>query len=102
MSERHESGNGRNRDAADRREYDSGDDRRRYGPGSRFARTTVRWALVLVGFALLLFALGQAFGVPLLGLVVDGLMTQTGRWLVVAFAALLLIAAATRMRRRRP
>lgn len=101
MSERHESGNGRERDAADHREYDSGGDRRGYGPGDRFARATVRWAVVLVGFAVLLFALGQAFGVPLLGLVVDGLTTQTGRWLVVAFAALLVIAAATRTRRRR-
>lgn len=93
MSERHESGDGRERDPAD--------DRRGYGPGEWFARATVRWAVVLVGFAVLLFALGQAFGVPLLGVIVDALATRTGRWLMVAFAALLVIVAATRTRRRR-
>lgn len=102
MSERHESGNGRERDPADdRRRPDSGGGRRGYGPGEWFARATVRWAVVLVGFVVLLFALGQAFGVPLLGMVVDGLTTWTGRWLVVAFVALLVIVAATQTRWRR-
>ncbi|PSQ00243.1 hypothetical protein BRC89_02630 [Halobacteriales archaeon QS_4_70_19] len=47
--------------------------------------------LVLIGFVLFLFALGQAVGFGLLDLFVDAVTSQTGRWLVVAGFALLLI-----------
>lgn len=59
------------------------------------ANTTIRWALVIVGTLLLLFALGQAFDTPLLAWTVDAVTSETGRWLVVALVALALIALAT-------
>lgn len=59
-----------------------------------FASTAVRAGLTVIGTVLLLFALGQAVGLPLLGLVADALTSQTGQWLVVAFFAVLLIGAA--------
>lgn len=59
-----------------------------------FASTAIRTGLVLIGVVLLLFALGQAFGLPLLEWVTDAVTSQTGRWLIVAFFAILLIAAA--------
>lgn len=65
-----------------------------------FASATVRLGVGIIGFVLLLFALGQAFGVDLLGLFADALESETGRWLVVAFFALLLIAAAQKGLRR--
>lgn len=61
-----------------------------------FANATVRLGLTLIGLVLLLFALGQAFGLPLLDVVADALTTHTGAWLAVAFFALLLIVAAQR------
>jgi hypothetical protein len=61
-----------------------------------FASTAVRAGLTLIGLVLLLFALGQAVGLPLLELVTDAVTTQTGKWLVVAFFAVLLIGAAQR------
>ena len=60
-----------------------------------FASTAIRWMLVVVGFVLLLFALGQAFNTPLLGWVADAATSETGRWLVVALIAIALIAIAT-------
>lgn len=59
-----------------------------------FAATAVRAGLTVIGVVLLLFALGQAVGLPLLGMVTDALTSQTGQWLVVAFFAVLLIGAA--------
>lgn len=59
-----------------------------------FANTAVRAGLTIIGVILLLFALGQAVGLPLLDLVTDAVTSQTGQWLVVAFFAILLIAAA--------
>ena len=59
-----------------------------------FATTAVRAGLTIIGVVLLLFALGQAVGLPLLELVTDALTSQTGQWLVVAFFAVLLIGAA--------
>lgn len=59
-----------------------------------FASTAVRAGLTVIGLVLLLFALGQAVGLPLLGMVADAVSSQTGQWLVVAFFAILLIAAA--------
>lgn len=68
-----------------------------------FARGIVRMGLVVLGTVLLLFALGQAFGLDLLGMVADFLATETGQWLAVAFFALVLISvAAGGWRYRRP
>ncbi|WP_267643086.1 hypothetical protein [Haloarchaeobius amylolyticus] len=60
------------------------------------ATTVVRFGLAAIGVVLLLFSLGQAFGVDLLGAFADALSTQTGQWLVVALFALFLIGAAER------
>ena len=60
------------------------------------AASTFRVGLALIGFVLLLFALGQIAGLDLLGLVVDALSTSVGRWLIVAFFALIIIAVAVR------
>lgn len=59
-----------------------------------FASTAVRIGLTLIGVVVLLFALGQAVGLPLLELATEALTSQTGQWLVVAFFAILLIGAA--------
>lgn len=64
--------------------------------GEWFAESTLRIALAVFGFVLLLFALGQAVGIDLLGMVVDALTTRMGRWLVVAFFALAIILIAVR------
>lgn len=59
-----------------------------------FATTAVRAGLTVIGVVLLLFALGQAVGLPLLEMTTDALTSQTGQWLVVAFFAVLLIGVA--------
>lgn len=64
--------------------------------GEWFAESTLRIALAVFGFVLLLFALGQAVGIDLLGMVVSALSTQMGRWLLVAFFALAIIVIAVR------
>lgn len=66
------------------------------GAAERLATSTLRIGLTLIGLVLLLFALGQAVGVDLLELVVDALSTRVGRWLAVAFFALVLIVVALR------
>ncbi|GKZ13515.1 hypothetical protein BG842_08145 [Haladaptatus sp. W1] len=63
---------------------------------SWLAKTGMMAGLIAIGFVLLLFALGQAVGFDLLGLFADAVSSQTGRWLVVAFFALLLIGVAER------
>ncbi|WP_435153431.1 hypothetical protein [Haladaptatus sp. DFWS20] len=60
------------------------------------AKTGMMSGLAVVGFVLLLFALGQAVGFDLLGLFAEAVSSQTGRWLVVALFALLLIGVAER------
>ncbi|WP_227354360.1 hypothetical protein [Haladaptatus salinisoli] len=70
--------------------------RERESTSDWLAKTGLLSGLAVVGFALLLFALGQVVGFDLLGLVVDALSSQTGRWLVVALFALLLIGVAER------
>lgn len=70
--------------------------------GVLLTRTVLRTGLVVLGFALLLFALGQAFGVDLVGPAVEFLGTETGRWLAVAFLALVLISVAASGWRYRP
>ena len=66
-------------------------------PTQWFATTAVRAGLTVIGVVLLIFAVGQAVGLPLLEFTVDALSSQTGRWLVVAFFAILLIGAAQRI-----
>ena len=61
-----------------------------------FANVAIRAGLAIIGLVVVIFALGQAVGVDLLGLVGEALSSQTGRWLVVAFFGLLIIAAAQR------
>lgn len=60
------------------------------------AASTLRVGLALLGLVLLLFALGQVAGLDLLGLVVDAISTDVGRWLVVALFALVIIYIAAR------
>ena len=62
-----------------------------------FANTAVQAGLTVIGVVLLIFAIGQAVGLPLLDFTVEALSSQTGRWLVVAFFAILLIGAAQRV-----
>lgn len=94
--------NGDQRGAESRGEYaaDRGHTER---AGEWFAESTLRVSLAVVGFVLLLFALGQAIGIDILGTIVDTLNTRMGRWLIVAFFALFLIGLAVRGfgRRRR-
>lgn len=67
-------------------------------PGERistwFASVAVRTGLAVIGLVVVVFALGQAVGVNLLGMAAEAVTSQTGRWLVVAFFGLLLIGAA--------
>ena len=60
------------------------------------ALSTLRVGLGIIGFTLLLFALGQVIGLNLLELLVSGLTSHLGRWLIVALLAVLLIALAVR------
>lgn len=60
------------------------------------AESALRMGLALVGLVLLVYALGRAVGVDLLAIVVDALLSPIGRWLLVAFFALLLIVVAQR------
>ena len=94
---------------SERTTSDTTDDRRESEPaaersaGALLTRTILRIGLAVLGFALLLFALSQAFGVDLLGPAVELLTTETGRWIGVALLALVLISvAASGWRRRRP
>lgn len=72
------------------------DETRTTGPEEWFAMSALRIGLVVIGFVVLLFALGQAVGLNLLGMAADALTTQMGRWLLVAVFGLLLIALALR------
>lgn len=69
---------------------------RRRGLTEWFANTAVQAGLTIIGVVLLIFAVGQAVGLPLLEFTVDALSSQTGRWLVVAFFALAIIVVAVR------
>lgn len=66
-------------------------------PGDWFAHATIRWMLALVGVVVVLFGLGQAVGISLLGMVADALGSQTGQWLMVALFGLLVILAAAKI-----
>jgi hypothetical protein len=60
------------------------------------AESALRIGLTLVGFILLVYALGRAVGINLLDIVADALLSPIGRWLVVAFFAIVLILVALR------
>jgi len=49
------------------------------GPAEWFAGTAIRAGPTLIGVVLLLFALGQAVGLPLLELATSALTTRTGQ-----------------------
>jgi len=59
-----------------------------------FAVSALRIGLALIGLVLLLVALGQIAGVNFIEMFVEVLATPVGRWLVVAFVALLIISFA--------
>lgn len=58
-----------------------------------YASSTLRIGLALVGFFLLLAALGQLSGLDLIGMGVEASTTSVGRWFMVAVVAIALIAA---------
>lgn len=60
------------------------------------AASTLRIGLAVLGFIVLLVAIGQVVGFDLLDIVLDALDTSIGRWLIVAFVGLFLIAIALR------
>lgn len=60
------------------------------------AASTLRVGLAVLGFVVLLFAIGQVVGFNLLEIVLDALNTNVGRWLIIAFVGLFLIAFALR------
>jgi uncharacterized membrane protein len=60
------------------------------------ASTAAQALVMLVGLAVVLFAVGQAVGADLLGMVGDALATHTGQWLAVAVVALIVVIAALR------
>lgn len=60
------------------------------------AEGALRIALTIVGLVLLVYAVGRAVGVNLLDIFIDALLSPLGRWIVVAFFALLLIVVAVR------
>jgi hypothetical protein len=59
-----------------------------------FAMSALRFGIVLIGLVLLLVALGQIAGVNFLELFADVLATPVGRWIVVAFVAVLIVSFA--------
>lgn len=87
----HQGGQGAGRQGAGQGGQQAGN-----GIAEWFVASTFRIGLAILGLVLLLFALGQALGVPLLDMVGDALSTRVGRWLAVAVFALLLIVVALR------
>lgn len=77
-----------------RQDDHAGDD---HGPSERFAHAATRWLLAIVGLLVVLFGVGQAFGVPLLSWVGEALSSRMGQWLAVAFVGLVLIYAAANL-----
>lgn len=58
--------------------------------------TAVRAVIALLGVALVLLAIGEIAGVPLLSMLVEFLTSSLGVWLIVAVLGLLLIVAASK------
>lgn len=80
----------------DRSESLDSDASRPEDPVNWLTAPVIRMALAFLGAVLLLYALGRAAGVDVLGIVADVLATRIGRWLLVALFALLLIMVALR------
>lgn len=59
-----------------------------------FAASMLRMGLAVVGFLLLLAALGQLSGLDLIGMGAEAINTDVGRWVIVAVVAVGLIVAA--------
>ena len=90
---------GDSRRGTDQERSDRAEQRRDDVPAATtwFANTAVRTGLTVIGVVVLLFALGQAVGLPLLELTTEALTSRTGQWLAVAFLAVLLIGAAQKV-----
>ena len=56
----------------------------------------IRLGLAIVGVVLLLFAAGRIAGIDLLEMVLEVLTSSIGRWILLAFVALVLLAVAVR------
>jgi len=72
----------------------AGGDARSGDPVTWFAESTIRIVLALVGVVVVLFAVGMATGVDVLGAVTDLLSSSIGRWLVVAVIGLAIVTVA--------
>ncbi|MFC5973839.1 hypothetical protein ACFPYI_21155 [Halomarina salina] len=64
--------------------------------GSWFTETIVRAGILVIGVAVMLFAIGQAVGANLVEPMAEFFTSGTGAWFVVAFLALLVMVAATK------
>lgn len=60
------------------------------------ASTAMQTLVAVVGLVVVLFAVGQAVGADLLGMIASVLATHTGQWLAVAVIALIVVGAALR------
>lgn len=103
MSQSNEAENGQGAEssgAEDRDRSTSGQSSQVAGVGNRiatwFAASILRVGVAIVGFVILLVALGEIVGMNLLDLTVEALSSGVGRWIAVAVFALLLIALALR------
>jgi flagellar biosynthesis protein FlhB len=90
MSQQNERGASRSESTEDRPPKET------RGSGAWMASTAAQTIVMLVGLVVVLFAVGQAVGADLLGMVGDALATHTGQWLAVAVLALILVIAALR------
>ena len=64
--------------------------------GGWFTETIVRAGILVIGVAVMLFAIGQAVGANLVEPIAEFFTSGTGAWFVVAFLALLVMVAATK------
>ncbi|MFD1515758.1 hypothetical protein [Halomarina rubra] len=64
--------------------------------GSWFTETLVRAGILVLGVAVMIFAIGQAVGASLLEPLAEFFASGTGAWFIVAFLALLVMVAATK------
>ncbi|WP_394743019.1 hypothetical protein [Natronococcus roseus] len=92
MSQQNERGASRSESTEDRPPEET----RGFAPGAWMASTAAQTIVMLVGLVVVLFAVGQAVGADLLGMVGDALATQTGQWFAVAGIAMILVIAALR------
>jgi hypothetical protein len=66
------------------------------GTAEWFAASTLRIVLAVVGLVVLLFGLGMAMGIDILGAIVTVLETEVARWLLVALFGLFILFVAVR------